>query len=228
MRRQLILIAAVCCVFAVLIPAQAADGKWMMRGRALYVSPDASGDDGVSDVDVDGQLTFEVDFTRFFGKHLGLELILATASHNVTLDGDSLGSVSLLPPSLTAQWHFMPDAKVKPYVGVGLNATFFYETTGGIEDLDFSTSFGYVLNAGLDWKVGSTTYLNFDLKQIGLESDVEFEGESVGRTAYPLAWASSSQPARRAGSAPYGGRDVHRREVGRESRSRMAERPLAS
>jgi outer membrane protein len=180
MRRKLILIAAVCCVVAVLIPAQAADGKWMMRGRALYISPDASGDSDLTGVDVDGQLTFEVDFTRFFGKNLGLELVLATASHNVTVEGESLGSVSLLPPSLTAQWHFMPDGGVKPYVGVGLNATFFYETTGFIEDLDFDTGFGYLVNGGVDVKVGGTAYLNFDLKWISLESDVEFEGDSVG------------------------------------------------
>jgi len=180
MKRSLILVAAVLCIAAVLVPVQAADGKWMMRGRGLYVSPNASADSELEGVDVDSQLTFEVDFTRFFGKHLGLELILATATHNVTFEDESIGGVSLLPPSLTAQWHFMPDGKVKPYVGVGINATFFYETTGGLDELDFDTSFGYVLNAGLDWKVGSTAYLNFDLKQIGMESDVKFEDEALG------------------------------------------------
>jgi outer membrane protein len=180
MRRSWILIAAVFCIAAMLIPVQAADGKWMMRGRGLYISPNASADSDLEGVDVDGQLTFELDFTRFIGKHIALELVLATASHNVTIEDQSLGSVSLLPPSLTAQWHFIPDGKLDPYVGVGVNATFFYESTGGLDPLDFDTSFGYVLNAGLDWKVGSTVYLNFDLKQIGMESDVKFEGDEVG------------------------------------------------
>ena len=180
MKRSLILIAAVLCIASMLAPVQAADGKWMMRGRGLYVSPNASGDSDLEGVDVDGQLTFEIDFTRFFGKHLGLELILATASHNVTFEDNSIGSVTLLPPCLTAQWHFLPDGTIKPYVGVGLNATFFYETTGGLDPLDFDPAYGYVLNAGLDWRVGSTASLNFDLKQIGMESDVEFDGDSIG------------------------------------------------
>ena len=42
MKRSLILVAAVLCIASVLIPVQAADGKWMMRGRGLYVSPNAS------------------------------------------------------------------------------------------------------------------------------------------------------------------------------------------
>jgi outer membrane protein len=168
------------CIAAVLVPVQAEDGKWMMRGRGIYISPDASADQQLEGVDVDGQFTLEVDFTRFIGRSLALELVLATASHNVTIEDQSLGSVSLLPPSLTAQWHFLPDGKLRPYVGVGINATFFYESTGVLDELDFDSSFGYVLNAGLDWKVGSNTYLNFDLKRIGLESDVEADGEALG------------------------------------------------
>lgn len=180
MKRILILVAAVLCIASVLVPVQAADGKWMMRGRGIYISPDASGDQELEGVDVDGQFTFEVDFTRFFGKSLALELVLATASHNVTAEDQSLGSVSLLPPSLTAQWHFLPEGKVRPYVGVGLNATFFYETSGILDDLDFDSAYGYVLNVGLDFQVGSNAYLNFDLKKIGMESDVKIDDQELG------------------------------------------------
>ncbi len=46
--------------------------------------------------------------------------------HDVNVSGTSgavakaLGSVNLLPPTLTAQWNFMPDQTFDPYVGAGL------------------------------------------------------------------------------------------------------------
>jgi len=44
-----------------------------------------------------------------------------------------LGSVWLLPPTLTLQYHFMPEGQISPYVGgAGLHMTLFYnEDTPG-------------------------------------------------------------------------------------------------
>jgi outer membrane protein len=184
MSKRSILFAAVVCIVAMAIPAYAADdGKWMMRSRAIYIGPDASADGDLEGIDVDSQFTFELDFTRFFTENLALELVLATASHDVTVpsDGDqSLGSVDLLPPTLVAQWHFMPDGKFKPYVGVGLNATFFYNSTGALQDLDFDDSFSYAGDVGLDVAFGERMYFNVDLKYVAIETDVEFEGDQLG------------------------------------------------
>ncbi|XLM23340.1 OmpW family protein, partial [Chromobacterium piscinae] len=50
-----------------------------------------------------------------------------TSRHKVTTNafGD-LGKVSVLPPTLTLQYHFMPEATFRPYVGAGINYTRFY------------------------------------------------------------------------------------------------------
>lgn len=196
MKKILVLAVAALSLIAYAAPAQAADGDWMMRGRLISIMPNADADGDISDLDVDDQFTFEVDFTRFFGKHLALELSLATASHDVTIpetdlataaSSFSLGSVDILPPSLILQWHFLPESTIKPYIGVGLNYTTFYNATGFIQDLDFSDSISYAAQAGLDWKLGEKAYLNFDVKYIGLESDVEEGGSDLGTvTVDPL------------------------------------------
>lgn len=193
MKKLVVLTVTALSLLAFAAPsAVAADDNWMMRGRVINIAPSADADGGFegSGLDVDSQFTFEVDFTRFFGKHLGLEVSLATASHDVTVSETevnapaasdvSLGSVDLLPPSFMLQWHFLPDGKIKPYLGAGLNYTTFYNVTGFLQDLDFDDSISYAAQAGLDWKVGEEAYFNFDVKYIAMETDVSFDGEKIG------------------------------------------------
>ncbi len=77
--------------------------RWIVRLRAISVSPDdSSGDIAIngtsvpnSGVGVDADIVPELDITYMFTKHIGLELILATSNHNVTARGSrsSLGKV---------------------------------------------------------------------------------------------------------------------------------------
>jgi outer membrane protein len=62
--------------------------------------------------------------------------------HDVLL-GDSteqikVGSVKHLPPTFSFQYHFMPDSKFRPYVGLGPNYTTFFDET-----LIYSVNIGY-------------------------------------------------------------------------------------
>jgi outer membrane protein len=45
--------------------------------------------------------------------------------HEVRLDGQMAATTMQLPPVLGVNDHFLPDAKVSPFVGVGLNYTHF-------------------------------------------------------------------------------------------------------
>ena len=71
--------------------------------------------------------------------NIAAELILGTTKHDVKTTGSNLtaiggpasaevdlGSVWLLPPTLTLQYHFYPTKTLKPYLGAGLNYTIFY------------------------------------------------------------------------------------------------------
>jgi outer membrane protein len=72
-----------------------------------------------------------LDGTYFFTPNLAVNLIAATTRHQVEVRNSALGTVNLgsvwaLPPTLTAQYHLLPQSRISPYVGVGLNTTFFY------------------------------------------------------------------------------------------------------
>lgn len=153
---------------------------WIVRMRSVYVKADTnstvSGLGGT--VTASSDQTPEIDFTRFFTPNIAAELILATSKHNMGLNGSSagnkqgLGSVKLLPPTLTLQYHFRPDATFRPYAGAGLNYTIFYGAkTGGIAtDIKYQNHLGYALQAGFDYMINDRFGINFDVKKVFLRT----------------------------------------------------------
>jgi outer membrane protein len=158
-----------------------ADHPWTLRARALLVGANAESDP--VGLDVYGAFTVEADISRRFGRHFAAELILASASHEVTsmVEGVEvpLGSVELLPPTLLAQYHFLPDARVHPYIGAGVNLSVFYEKSGDLDALDLATKVAPAAQAGADVDLSDRMVLNFDVKWIWLETTLENEGASL-------------------------------------------------
>jgi outer membrane protein len=156
----------------------AAQGDWLVRGRLIDIAPSVSTSGALSTlgIGVDKQVVPELDFTYMMAPNWGAELILGTARHKVTSFGDSLGKVSHLPPTLTFQYHFSPDAQVRPYAGVGVNYTRFYNPSlqAGPAKLDVDrNSFGGSLQLGTDIAVNKSWFVNFDLKKIYIKTDVK-------------------------------------------------------
>jgi outer membrane protein len=171
---------AVALLAALAIPATADAQGWMMRLRAIGIEPNA--DSSIAGLDVDGQWAPELDFTYFFSKNLAVELILATARHEVTLNGASLGKLSVLPPTLTLQYHFTDLGAFKPYIGAGGNVTWFYNVglQAGTATLDVDTySVGGALQAGLDYEIQKNWYLNADVKYLWISTDVKAGGATL-------------------------------------------------
>ena len=144
-----------------------------MDGRppGLGHLPDVS--TSISGLDVKDQWTGELDFTYFFTKNLAAELILGWAKHEVTLNGNSLGKVGVLPPTLTFQYHFTDLGAFKPYVGVGGNYTYFYENelaNGTLYIKD--NSWGGALQAGVDYMLDKNWSLNLDVKYVWMDTEV--------------------------------------------------------
>ena len=166
--------------------AGAADGQspWLVRARVLGVVPD---DDSSTittiggNATVDDSITGDLDISYFFSEHIAAELTLAVSDHDVeavnTSAGDiDLGDVKLLPPTLTVQYHLLPGAKIRPYVGAGVNYTvFFDEDAGAADDVDYDNAFGLALQAGVDIEIDAHWAINFDVKKIWLETDVSVD-----------------------------------------------------
>ncbi len=98
------------------------------------------------------------------------------------MDGlGKVGSTKHLPPTLSLQYHFLPDAKFQPYVGAGINYTIFFddEADGVLEsafDGDLSIeddSFGFAAQIGADWMLGERWFLNADLRYIAIDTEAK-------------------------------------------------------
>ncbi|MCA3071571.1 MAG: OmpW family protein [Rhodocyclaceae bacterium] len=149
-----------------------ADAQLMVRGRALYIAPQERS--SPLDIGVSNEVTPELDLSWFFTPNIAVELILATQRHNVSNAGVDIGSLKHLPPTLMLQYHFTPSQDFKPYVGVGVNYTRFYDVSlsGGTLTVDRSST-GGAIQAGFDYRLSGQWYLNIDVKKIWIETDVK-------------------------------------------------------
>lgn len=165
------------------------DTGWMIRARAVGVVPDEGGSTSIGGKpEIDNSLVPEIDITYFFNRSTAVELILATTPHDASLKGSALGDVDLgdvwlLPPTLLLQHHFVSDSKFKPYIGAGVNYTFFYRedapNSGPVNDIDYDDGFGFALQAGVDYHYKDNWYLNLDVKHIWLDTDVSVNNGGV-------------------------------------------------
>lgn len=191
--------AAIASIFAFTPPTVFAKdaGDIVVRLRGIGVVPDEGGaaNDGTTRIggntSLDDDVVPELDFSYFFTKHIAAELILGTSKHsasvvNSTLGNVDLGTVRLLPPTLNLQYHFLPDERFSPYVGVGVNYTIFFDKRGGqgnsavrVNSIDYSNSFGYGFQVGMDWKIDDRWHLNADLKKLFLSTDINLNNGAV-------------------------------------------------
>lgn len=170
-------------VTALQIPAQARDlgDSWLskerfqIRARMLGVLPDEDSSVNIGgNADVGDAVTPELDLTYFITNNIAVEAIAATAQHSLTYTGGAdLGSTWILPPTVTLQYHFTPDNTFSPYVGAGINYSYFYgeETGAGFTDLDVEGGVGFALQAGTDIWINENWGLNLDVKKLFLDVD---------------------------------------------------------
>ena len=169
-------------------PAQAEAGDWLIRLRAIVVAPNETSTGvaptfATSTVSVTDSFAPEIDFTYFATNNVAFELIAATTRHKVNGEAalaqvGKLASLWVLPPTLTAQYHFAPGGKVDPYLGAGLNYSLFYDektssqlnTAIGVTTVNLKNSAGFALQAGMDVALSPRMVLNFDVKYIDMDT----------------------------------------------------------
>ncbi len=193
--------------------AGAEAGDWLIRVRAINVNPsDSSSEVDVpflggnvpgSSVGVDSSTVPELDITYMLSPRWGIELILGTSQHDVNPQGSALTSALeglapglgnsdiidawALPPTLTLQYHLMPESNFRPYVGLGLNYTIYHseDVTGALAapgaTVNLRPSFGWAAQIGADFDLGdSGWFANVDIKYIDMDTRAEFRGTPVG------------------------------------------------
>ncbi len=200
MKKTLVALA----VAAALVPslAMAEAGDIVVRLRATHIAPDESSSLGTTtdanvaantaqtlygsptaELRVDSNTIPELDLSYYFTKNIAAELILALGTrHDVTVtpgttDAKNLGSVNLLPPTLSLQWHFNPDQTFDPYVGAGLSYIRAMDNglqaENGLPIRVSRNSWGPAIQAGFDYNLENKWLINFDVKKIWFDTKVE-------------------------------------------------------
>lgn len=180
-------------------PAMAEAGDTLIRVRGILVAPneDSSGITPAfpaETVAVDNAIAPEIDITHMLSNNVGIELIAATTKHSVSGTTGTTGGIGklastwVLPPTVTLQYHFAPGAKLRPYVGAGVNWTLFYkekasnafEAAVGQTNVNLSSSFGWAAQAGIDVDLNDKMFLNFDVKYIKMDTNARLNTTAAG------------------------------------------------
>ncbi|WP_315701700.1 MULTISPECIES: OmpW/AlkL family protein [unclassified Bradyrhizobium] len=168
---------------------------WQIRLRALGVLPDSGGSSvnvlGIpalsspnSGLKIGDSVVPELDISYYFTPNIAAELILGVTRNKISgtgsLDGLSIGKTTLLPPTLTLQYHFTNFGAFQPYIGAGVNYTVFFNNSasnttsiiGGlpltVTNLHVSNQWGGAVQFGFDYMIDRHWGLNLDVKKLWL------------------------------------------------------------
>ncbi|WP_130835132.1 outer membrane protein OmpW [[Erwinia] mediterraneensis] len=181
---------ALAAAIALLLPGMALAhqaGDFFMRAGSATVRPTEGSDNvlGLGGFDVSNNTQLGLTFTYMATDNIGVELLAATPfRHKVGLAATgTLATVRQLPPTLMAQYYFFDSrSAVRPYVGVGINYTTFFDSdfnqTGrdaGLSDLSVKDSWGVAGQVGLDYQINRDWMLNASLWYMDIDTEVKFK-----------------------------------------------------
>lgn len=164
-------------------------GTWVLRAGVGVVAPDSDNLalDPDSIIDVDDGTSLTLTGTYMFSPNWAFDVLASWPfNHDIKLAGTKIAETDHLPPTFSMQYHFLPDGAFQPYVGAGVNYTTFFSIDVeqalldlGIDDIDLDDSFGLALQLGADWTFGNRWLVNFDLRWIDIESDLDATSAGV-------------------------------------------------
>lgn len=158
-------------------------GDWTLGVGLVNVNPKSdNGTVAGADADVEDDTALQFTAEYFLTDNIGIELLAASPfEHDINLSGVGFaGSAKQLPPTLSVKYHFTTQSNFKPFVGVGINYTTFFEESSPLGDLELDDSFGLAATVGADWLINDTGAIRFDVRYIKLETDVTLDGADIG------------------------------------------------
>ncbi|MFT4652942.1 MAG: outer membrane protein [Kangiellaceae bacterium] len=209
--KKTILSTAIVCVLALASANVFAHkaGDILVRAGLTTVAPDDAssnilvgasnfqiGESVVGGVSVGANTQLGLNVAYFLTDHWNIEVLAASPfSHKINLaSGGNLGKTKHLPPTVTANYFFADaDAAFRPYAGVGLNYTVFFDEEfndvsvssidgaigATISDLSLDNSFGLAAQIGADYEIANGIYLNASVRYINIETEAKFRVNGV-------------------------------------------------
>jgi outer membrane protein len=202
--KAFLLLVTSCSIFILSPNTFAENEKWKVRLRGIAIVPDDSSDaiilnnttSQTAGVEVDSAFVPELDITYMITPNWGVEAIAGVANHDVNVDGTPTGALAaigatdglklfdtwVLPPTVTLQYHFMPQNNLRPYIGAGVNYTAFLAddatseleaAVGGPVKVSTENGWGWALQAGLDYDINESWFFNMDVKYIDIDTSAK-------------------------------------------------------
>lgn len=162
-------------------------GDVIFRVGTATVRPTEGSDNvlGLGSFNINNNTQMGLTLGYMFTDNIGMELLAATPfQHKVGLQSTgTIAEVKQLPPSLMAQYYFGDrQDKLRPYLGVGINYTTFYDAdfnqTGrdaGLSDLSLKDSWGVATQAGLDYNLDDNWLINMYVWWMDIDTEVKFK-----------------------------------------------------
>ena len=163
-------------------------GEWTLGLGLANVNPKSDNGDlagGTVPTDIDDSTRPTITFEYFVRDNLGIEVLAALPfSHSIESNGVEIGKVKQLPPVVSLQYHFDATPQFKPFVGLGVNFTGFYDADArgplAGSDLRVKNSWGLAAHLGGDYWISEKAAIRADLRWIDIDADVELNGENIG------------------------------------------------
>ncbi|MGC9551428.1 outer membrane protein OmpW, partial [Vibrio metoecus] len=166
------------------------EGDVIVRVGVASVVPNDSSDKilgSQSELAVNSNTQLGLTLGYMFTDNISFEVLAATPfSHKISTDLLGLGDIAEtkhLPPTFMVQYYFGESGSTfRPYVGAGLNYTTFFDegfnSTGNnatLTDLKLDDSWGLAANAGFDYKLNESWFLNASVWYANIETTASYK-----------------------------------------------------
>lgn len=167
------------------------DGPFQLRLRGVWMATESKSEAfsiptstpgtlfpvGSDELKVSNNFYPELSGEYFFTPNWSLEGALAWPTNfDVKFQGNKIGNQKYMPNTLTVKYNFMPDNDFRPYLGVGGSYTtignqhlyILSSTQYSADDItsDSNHKLGFVAQAGFDYKVAQSWFLNADFRYL--------------------------------------------------------------
>ena len=176
-------------------------GEFFIRAGSATARPTEGSDNvlGMGGFNVSNNTQLGLTFTYMATDNIGIELLAATPfSHSVGVKGmpgpfaglnGKLADIKHLPPTLSAVYYPLDSSSAfQPYVGLGLNYTWFFDTEltsaaegKGFSGFDLDDSWGLAGQVGMDYMLTDNLLFNAHVRYIDIETTgtTSFGGREV-------------------------------------------------
>ena len=146
-------------------------GDIIVKAGIVNVNP--KDDSGVKNLEIKDDTQLGLTATYMVMPQVGVEVLAATPfKHDVELNGNKVATTKHLPPTISAQYYPMdPASKIQPYVGLGVNHTFFFDEDGAVNHL--GKSWGLSMSAGVNYDIDDKFLANIAVWKIDIDSDAD-------------------------------------------------------